>query len=223
MAVNPGPGLIHPGFMPLPPTLLLPPAPIVVPEPVNFEEPPGYDASLRGIATAAALSVASAEWGVGLHTLAEDTIARTQPALQRAKDGKIDSGIGNTIPKHKGGAWKPKSTTSKMMIKKKAREAGLPSEEEVEYEALEWDTVQVAMWMHDLGCLSEVMSRVEKHEIDGKVMDEIVTVRDHLALEELGIQTSQERHNVIRRWLEMKPATTNDPYVHHYARNNYYA
>ena len=35
---------------------------------------------------------------------------------------------------------------------------------QVGYEALEWDTIQVAMWMHDIGCQPEVTSNVEKHE-----------------------------------------------------------
>ena len=39
--------------------------PLPKPEPkVDFEEPPGYDTNLRGIACAAALSLAAAEWGV---------------------------------------------------------------------------------------------------------------------------------------------------------------
>ena len=81
----------------------------------------------------------------------------------------------------------------------------------------------MADWFQAQGCNHDVVASVALHEIDGAVMDEIVSVRDHLALEELGLTSSSQRHSLVRAWLRMKPAeTTADPYVTAYQVTSHY-
>jgi len=91
---------------------------------------------------------------------------------------------------------------------------------------VDWSPKQVADWFQEQGCHPTVVEDVELHEIDGAVMDEIVSVRDHLALEELGLTSSAQRHGLIRAWLRMKPAAdeagTRDPYITAYSVTSQY-
>ena len=124
------------------------------------------------------------------------------------------------IPRHKGGAWQPKRSTR--TIPKRDNKKKQSELVEHKFVAREWTSRQVRDWFQAQGCEHAVLDDIELHEIDGIVMDEIVSVRDHLALEELGLTSSTQRHGIIRAWLRMKPSDANDPYVTAYTTVSQY-
>jgi len=77
---------------------------------------------------------------------------------------------------------------------------------DIEYEAKNWSPKEVAEWFEKLGCDESVLEQVIANEVDGKVMDEIITIRDHIALEELGVVDGSKRHEIVRKWLHLKPS-----------------
>jgi len=166
-----------------------------------FDEPPGYDISLRNAACAVALYATDAHSrDISKPVLAEDQ----KPVVLRTA---------SAIPTHKGACWQPSRRrrntatqydhTSGHAVAKDMREWTHPLE--VDYEAKTWDAQGVAQWLRTRNCSATILEEVLANGVDGRVMDEIVTMRDHIALQELGMEDGDFRLTIIRRWLDMKP------------------